>query len=451
MLDSKLIRTNPELIKTELAKKKFSFNVEEYLSIEESRKTYQVKIEELQNQRNTLSQEIGKLKSQNKNADDLIKQVNDIKIKLEEQQQKFKTTETALDDIYHSLPNLLHSSVPEGKDENDNQVINLWGDEHKLVADFAIKDHINLAEYNGWLDLKQASTISSSRFSLFQGDLAWLHRALSQFMLDSNISQGYQETYTPYIVNAKSLFGTGQLPKFSADLFKLDTKDLADDLKDSLEAKDLFLIPTAEVPLTNIAQNKILAKEDLPIKLVAHTPCFRSEAGSYGKDTRGLIRQHQFDKVELVHLVNPKNSDAALEELTSNACAILEALELPYRKIVLCSGDTGFGSSKTYDLEVWLPSAQTYREISSCSNMTDFQARRMKARFKDGNNNLFIHTLNGSALAVGRTLLAVLENYQTSAGKIRIPRVLEPYLVRSYPNRQKIGNSYYLEPRSKKI
>jgi seryl-tRNA synthetase len=342
--------------------------------------------------------------------------------------EKLTVVQSQLNNFLLNIPNIPHESVPSGKDESANQEVLRWGNIPSF--DFPVKDHVDLATPLG-LDFDSAVKLTGSRFAVMHGQIARLHRALAQFMLDNHIQIGYHEVAVPFIVNAESMKGTGQLPKFEADLFKVPRKVGGDDQDESVEAayENFYLIPTAEVPVTNLMRDTITPAEQLPKKFVAHTPCFRSEAGSYGRDTRGMIRQHQFEKVELVQITKPEASMAALEELTSHAEAILQKLELPYRKVLLCTGDMGFGSVKTYDLEVWLPAQNTYREISSCSNMGDFQARRMQARFKTGQDKPeLVHTLNGSGLAVGRTGVAILENYQQADGSIKIPKALQPYM-----------------------
>lgn len=344
-------------------------------------------------------------------------EVSDLGDKLKQAEQDLTDLQTEIDGIVSGIPNLLNEAVPEGKSEDENVEISTWGELPSF--DFEVKDHVDLGMSHGWIDFEAAAKLTGSRFVVLRSGMARLHRALIQFMLDTHTGEhGYQEIYVPYIVNEDSLYGTGQLPKFSDDLFKLEGE------------QNYYLIPTAEVPVTNLVRDEIVDADQLPMKFTAHTPCFRSEAGSYGRDTRGLIRQHQFEKVELLHFVKPEDSDAALEELTRNAEVILEKLELPYRKIILCAGDTGFSANKTYDLEVWVPAQNAYREISSCSNMKDFQARRMQARYRNPETNKteLLHTLNGSGLAIGRTLVALVENYQQADGSIKVPEVLLPYM-----------------------
>ena len=397
-------------------------DTERFGDLEGKRKQLQIRSEELQAQRNSLSKQIGVLMGQGKKdeAEATKAQVAQLKTDLENIESELPQVQAALDDLLLRIPNLPHESVPVGKDETENVEVRKVGTPRTF--DFDIKDHVDLGAALG-LDFEKAAELSGARFSLMKGKIARLHRALAQFMLDTHTQQhGYTECYTPYIVNDSTLLGTGQLPKFGEDLFHVTRG--GDETK-----LTQYLIPTAEVTLTNTVRDTILAEKDLPLKLTAHSPCFRSEAGSHGKDTRGLIRQHQFDKVEMVQIVQPEKSYEALEEMVGHAENILKALELPYRVITLCTGDMGFGATKTYDLEVWVPAQNTYREISSCSNCEDFQARRMKARFKDENGrNRLVHTLNGSGLAVGRTLVAVLENHQNADGSINIPAALRPYL-----------------------
>ena len=422
MLDIQLLRHDVAAIAQRLASRGYEFDTARFHTLEEQRKAVQVKTEELQAARNSLSKQIGALKGQGKHdeAQDVMNQVNQIKIDLEHAAADLQTIQQQLESWLASIPNLPHESVPVGKDETENVEVRKIGTPRSF--DFTVQDHVDLGAPLG-LDFETGAQLSGARFTLMKGPIARLHRALAQFMLDTHTSQhGYTECYTPYIVNDSTLFGTGQLPKFGEDLFHVTRG--GDESKNTQ-----YLIPTAEVTLTNTVANQILSADQLPLKLTAHSPCFRSEAGAHGKDTRGLIRQHQFDKVEMVQIVHPEYSYAALEDMVGHAEKILQLLELPYRVIVLCTGDMGFGASKTYDLEVWVPAQNTYREISSCSNCEDFQARRMKARFKDENGkNRLVHTLNGSGLAVGRTLVAVLENHQNADGSINIPVALQPYL-----------------------
>ena len=422
MLDSKLLRGNIDFVVEQLKRRNFTFDVAQYNKLEDQRKVIQVQTQDLQNLRNTKSKKIGQAKASGENIQPLLDEVSELGQKLDEAKSKLQDIQAKIEEVVMAIPNIPHPSVPKGDSEDDNIEILKWGKPETL--DFDIKDHVELGEMHG-MNFAAAAKISGSRFVVITGKLAKLQRALTQFMLDHHIeTNGYTETYAPYLVNADSLTGTGQLPKFEADLFKTHLHG------EEGEAKALYLIPTAEVPVTNIVRESIIKGSELPIKFVAHTPCFRSEAGSYGKDTRGLIRQHQFEKVELVQISKPDNSYEVLEELTSDAEGILQLLELPYRKVNLCTGDLGFASAKTYDLEVWLPGQQAYREISSCSCFEGFQARRMQLRWKnpDTKETEFLHTLNGSGLAVGRTLVAVMENYQKADGSIAIPKVLQSYM-----------------------
>jgi len=417
MIDQKLLRQSAEEVADNLARRGHEFDADAYLALEEQRRTLQVDTEGLRNERNTSAKNIGKAKATGDDVEPLLAAVKDLGDRLDGSEARLRAVQEALRSIELGLPNLLHDDVPTGNDESKNQEVRRWGDVPDF--DFDPKDHVDLGLSLGMLDFDAARRISGSRFAVMRGPLARLHRALIQFMLDVHTSEnGYEETYVPYLVQADALTGTGQLPKFEEDLFKTEGES------------PFYLIPTAEVPLTNLTRESILEAEELPKRLVAHTPCFRSEAGSYGKDTRGMIRQHQFEKVELVHLVAPADSYDALEELTANAEMILQRLELPYRVVTLCSGDVGFASAKTYDLEVWLPGQTKYREISSCSNCTDFQARRMQARWRNPETGRpeLLHTLNGSGIAAGRALIAIMENYQQSDGSIRIPEVLLPYM-----------------------
>ncbi|OAM30482.1 serine--tRNA ligase [Eikenella sp. NML03-A-027] len=422
MLDIQLLRTDAAAVAAKLAQRGFVFDSAAFDALEAQRKALQMRTEELQSRRNSVSKQIGALKGQGKHAEAeaAMVEVAQIKTDLEQADTDYQTVQVQIDVLLLGIPNLPHESVPAGKDETENVEVRRVGTPRQF--DFEIKDHVDLGEKLG-LDFETAAALSGARFSLMKGQVARLHRALAQFMLDTHTQQhGYTECYTPYIVSDSTLIGTGQLPKFGEDLFHV--------IRGGDESKTKqYLIPTAEVTLTNTVRERILPADALPIKLTAHSPCFRSEAGSHGKDTRGLIRQHQFDKVEMVQIAHPDHSYAALEEMVGHAERILQLLELPYRVITLCTGDMGFGAAKTYDLEVWVPAQNTYREISSCSNCEDFQARRMKARFKDedGKNRL-VHTLNGSGLAVGRTLVAVLENHQNADGSISIPAALRPYL-----------------------
>ena len=422
MLESKLLRGNIDFVVEQLKRRNFSFDVAEFNKLEDQRKVIQVQTQDLQNLRNTKSKAIGQAKASGENIEPLLEEVSDLGEKLDNAKSALNDLQLKIDEIVMAIPNIPHSSVPEGQSEDDNIELSKWGEPKKF--DFEPKDHVDLGEMHG-IDFAAAAKISGSRFVVITGKVAKLQRALTQFMLDQHTEKnGYTETYAPYLVNADSLTGTGQLPKFEADLFKTHLHG------EEGEAKALYLIPTAEVPVTNIVRDSILKDSELPLKFVAHTPCFRSEAGSYGKDTRGLIRQHQFEKVELVQISNPDNSYDVLEELTEHAEGILKLLELPYRKVILCTGDLGFSSAKTYDLEVWLPGQTAYREISSCSCFEGFQARRMQLRWKnpETKESEFLHTLNGSGLAVGRTLVAVIENYQNADGSITIPKVLQSYM-----------------------
>jgi len=417
MLDPKLVRSNTNEIAEKLALKKYKFDIELFSSLEEKRKSIQTQTEELQSERNTRSKSIGKIKAAGEDIAPLIAEMDTIGEKLEAAKAELKSVQDQLTDFLAGMPNIPDSEVPAGDSEDDNVEVLKWGEPGQFSFD--VKDHVALGEQSKQMDFETASKLTGSRFVVLRNQLARLHRALAQFMLDTHTADnGYEEAYLPYIVNSDSLYGTGQLPKFEEDLFKL----YAD--------RDFYLIPTAEVPATNIVRDEILDASALPIKLVCHTPCFRSEAGSYGRDVRGMIRQHQFDKVEMVQIVKPEESDAALEALTGHAEGILQKLGLPYRKVLLCGGDLGFSAVKTYDLEVWLPGQNAYREISSCSNTKDFQARRMQARWRSPEDKKpqLVHTLNGSGLAVGRTMIAVMENYQQEDGSITIPDVLKPYM-----------------------
>ncbi len=432
MLDiNQLRRDLPSVIaKLETRKKPQAFlNVEAYQALEAERKTLQTRTEELQASRNALSKQIGMLKAKGESAEDVMTQVANIKTELDTSAVRLDALQAELQILLLAVPNLPHDSVPVGEDEHGNVVLRSWSPTGTAPAPlgFEPKDHVDLGEPLG-LDFEMGVKLSGSRFTVMKGQIARMHRALAQFMLDVQTQEhGYTECYTPYIVNADSLKGTGQLPKFEEDLFA--AKKGGQEGEVTSESAALYLIPTSEVPLTNFVRDVVLAESELPIKLTAHTPCFRSEAGSAGRDTRGLIRQHQFDKVEMVQIVHPDKSYDALEQMTSHAEAVLQKLGLPYRVMALCTGDMGFGATKTHDLEVWLPAQNTYREISSVSNCEAFQARRLQARFKNaqGKNEL-VHTLNGSGLAVGRTLVAVLENYQQADGSIRVPEAMRPYM-----------------------
>ena len=418
MLDPKLLRSDINAVAERLLVKRYRLDTAAFLALEEQRKALQLAAEDLQQERNSYSKSMGKLigeaKAKGEDVEPLKAKGEQLKMASAAADTELTEVQDALNAMLQGIPNIPHQSVPAGNDEDDNVEVRRWGEPHTF--DFDVKDHVDLGAAFNSLDFDSAAKITGSRFSQMRGGLASLHRALTQFMLNTHIQEhGYEEVYVPYIVNRESLYGTGQLPKFAEDLFKLD------------DEREFYLIPTAEVPITNIYRNEIVEK--LPIKLVAHTPCFRSEAGSYGRDTRGMIRQHQFEKVEMVQFVHPDESWDALEALVGDAETILQKLELPYRTVVLCGGDLGFSAAKTYDIEVWLPSQGKYREISSCSNFGDFQARRMKARFRNAEGKPeLLHTLNGSGLAVGRTLLAVMENYQQADGSIAIPDVLRPLM-----------------------
>lgn len=415
MIDPKLLRTELDTVAEKLAKRGYELDKAFWQQVEEQRKSIQVKTEELQAKKNAGAKQVGLMKRNGENTDALMAEMATISSEMKQAEDALKALQEKILAAALTIPNLPDDSVPAGKDENDNVEMRRWGEPRQF--DFAVKDHSDLGEDLGLLDFEMAAKLTGSRFSVLKGQLAKLNRALIAFMLTTHTEKyGYTEMYVPYMVNADSLLGTGQLPKFEEDLFKLRGE------------KEYYLIPTSEVPLTNSVRDKILDPEALPIKVTAHTPCFRSEAGSAGRDTRGLIRQHQFEKVEMVQIVHPETSMQALEDMTGQAEYILQQLGLPYRVIVLCGGDMGFGAVKTYDIEVWLPSQTTYREISSCSNCGDFQARRMQARVKDGKKTELVHTLNGSGLAVGRTLLAIMENYQNADGTITVPEVLRPYM-----------------------
>ena len=422
MLESKLLRGNIDFVVEQLKRRNFTFDVDEFNKLEDQRKVIQVQTQELQNLRNTKSKAIGQAKASGEDIKPLLDEVSSLGESLDDAKSELNALQFKIDEIAMAIPNIPHPSVPEGFSEDDNLEVLKWGEPKKF--DFEPKDHVDLGEMYG-IDFAAAAKISGARFVVMTGKIAKLQRALTQFMLDHHTEiNGYTETYVPYLVNAESLTGTGQLPKFEADLFKTHLHG------EDGDAKSLYLIPTAEVPVTNIVRDSIIKESDLPLKFVAHTPCFRSEAGSYGRDTRGLIRQHQFEKVELVQISKPSDAYDVLEELTAHSEGILKLLELPYRKVSLCTGDLGFSSAKTYDLEVWLPGQSAYREISSCSCFEAFQARRMQLRWKnsDTKESEFLHTLNGSGLAVGRTLVAVIENYQNADGSITIPKVLQGYM-----------------------
>jgi seryl-tRNA synthetase len=417
MLDPKLIRNNLGHVAAQLGRRGFVLDTDRIEQLESERKAIQVRTEELQAERNRSSKAIGKAKAAGEDIQPLLDQVAGLGAQLEIAKDELEKIQQHLSDLLMGIPNIPHGSVPEGDDESHNVEVRRWGE--PPVFDFEVKDHVDLGAALAGMEFDAAVKLSGSRFAVLRGPLARLHRALIQFMLDTHTGEhGYQECYVPYLVNADSLRGTGQLPKFEEDLFATRGED------------HYYLIPTAEVPVTNLVRDEILDASQLPLRMTAHTPCFRSEAGSYGKDTRGLIRQHQFEKVEMVQIVRPEGSYQALEELTGHAETILQRLALPYRVVSLCTGDLGFSAAKTYDLEVWLPGQQAYREISSCSNFGDFQARRMQARFRnpDTGKPELVHTINGSGLAVGRTLVAVMENYQQADGSIRVPQVLQPYM-----------------------
>ncbi|MEX0603879.1 MAG: serine--tRNA ligase [Marinobacter sp.] len=417
MLDPKRVRNQTEEIARRLAIKHYTFDQAAFEKLEEQRRTLQVRTETLQSEQNRRSKSIGKAKASGEDIQPLLDEVDDLKAQRSEAEEQLKILQEELNNFLAGIPNIPDDSVPAGDSEEDNVEVRQWG---KIPTyDFEPKDHVSLGENLGGLDFETATKLAHSRFAVMRGDLARMHRALAQFMIDLHTREhGYTEAYVPYLVNADALYGTGQLPKFEEDLFKTEGE------------KPLYLIPTAEVPATNLVSDTILDAGELPISLVCHTPCFRSEAGSYGRDTRGMIRQHQFDKVEMVHIVRPDDSEATLEALTGHAEKVLQLLELPYRVVQLCGGDLGFAAACTYDLEVWLPGQGKYREISSCSNTRDFQARRMGARWRNPETGKPepVHTLNGSGLAVGRALIAVMENYQQADGSIVVPEVLKPYM-----------------------
>ncbi|MGA1109211.1 MAG: serine--tRNA ligase [Pseudomonadales bacterium] len=417
MLDQKWIRGDLADLAGRLAKKGFELDVAFLESAEQGRKSAQTSMESLQSERNSRSKAIGQAKAKGEDIEPLLAEVATLGDRLEAEKARFESVNRSLQDYLATLPNLPDDDVPSGTDEADNVLVRSWGSPTELG--FTPRDHVDLGAAGGGMDFDVAVKLSQSRFVVLRGELAKLQRALIQFMLDVHVGEhGYQEVYVPFIVNSDSLHGTGQLPKFAEDQFKIESD------------RELYLIPTAEVPVTNLYRDTITSSAELPIKLVCHSPCFRSEAGSYGRDTRGMIRQHQFEKVELVQLVPPTDSEAAHEALTAHAEAILQKLELPYRVVNLCGGDLGFSAAKTYDLEVWLPSQQAYREISSCSNFRDFQARRMQARMRTGDNKPeLLHTLNGSGVAVGRALVAILENFQDEGGRVAIPKALQPYMA----------------------
>ena len=416
VIDPRLLRQNLDDVVNALAKRGYKMDTTRFNELEEKRRVLQISLQDLQNERNTSSKQIGIAKSKGEDVSAILASVATLGEKLAAAQAELDVVTDELNTMLLDMPNMPHSDVPVGKDEDDNVEIKRWGTPREFS--FEPKDHVALGENTG-MDFEAAAKISGSRFVVLKSSMARLHRALAQFMIDTHTEEhGYTEVNVPVVVNQKSLYGTAQLPKFSEDLFRLE------------DERNFYLIPTAEVPLSNLAQDEILEDAEMPTQLVAHSNCFRSEAGSYGRDTRGMIRQHQFEKVELVHFTKPEDSFDALERLVTHAETILEKLELPYRRVVLCTGDMGFSATKTYDLEVWLPGQQKYREISSCSNCGDFQARRLKARYRNAETGKpeLVHTLNGSGLAVGRTLVAVLENYQEEDGRVRIPEVLKPYM-----------------------
>jgi len=415
MLDIQLLRSDAAQVAERLAARGVALDVAAFQALEDERKGLQMRTQDLQAKRNAFSKQIGQLKAKGESTEAVMAEVAGLGDEIKHNEEQLADILNRINAFVSVVPNLPHDSVPPGKSEHDNVEVHRWGTPREFS--FAVKDHVDLGETLGGLDFETATKISGARFTLMKGAIARLHRALAQFMLNTHTEEhGYTEVYAPYLVNGNSMFGTGQLPKFHEDLFHIS-------------ADNYFLIPTAEVPVTNIVRDEIVPLDQLPLKFVCHTPCFRREAGTYGKDTRGMIRQHQFDKVELVRIEHPDNSWAALEELTRHAEIILEKLELPYRRVALCRGDMGFSAAKTYDLEVWLPAQNTYREISSCSHFEAFQARRMQARYRnDKNKPELLHTLNGSGLAVGRTLVAVLENYQRADGSIDVPTVLRPYM-----------------------
>lgn len=416
MLDPKLIRSSIDTVAAQLKKRGFVIDVAKFNKLEEQRKNLQVKMQELQNERNVRSKEVGIAKAAGKNVDDVFKSLKELSDSLKVVEEEFNLNQVEVDDFLARIPNLTHESVPEGKSEDDNQVVRTWGEPKKFS--FKPKDHVELGANHNFMDFEMGAKISGARFVVLRGPLARLQRALIQFMLDLHINEhGYEEISVPYLVNAASLYGTGQLPNLKTEVFAISGE------------QELYLIPTSEVPVTNTVRDEIINVSQLPIKYVCYSSCFRSEAGSYGKDIRGMLRQHQFEKVELLQIVRPDMSYQAHEELTKHAETVLQRLELPYRVMALCTADIGFAASKTYDLEVWLPGQDRYREISSCSNTESFQARRMKARFRDEAGKIeLVHTLNGSGLAVGRTLIAILENYQDELGRIHIPKVLQAYM-----------------------
>ena len=416
MLDPRLFRTDLDVIKEQLKRRSFEFDSAYYSELESSRKAVQVKTQELQNERNSRSKAIGQAKAKGEDVQPLLDQVQDLGDQLKAAETELSEIQEKMTVLMEGIPNILDETVPDGKSEDFNVEISRWGDIPEFT--FEAKDHVDLGSRKG-MGFELGAKIASARFVVLKGHIARLQRAIIQLMLDTHVSEhGYNETYVPFLVNAESLRGTGQLPKFEADLFKVS------------HDPTFYLIPTAEVPVTNIVRDVIVEAKEMPLKFVCHSPCFRSEAGAYGRDVRGMIRQHQFEKVEIVQIVRPEDSQAAHEELTGHAEVILKKLKLPYRKMLLCAGDTGFSSAKTYDLEVWLPGQKAYREISSCSNFKDFQARRLQARWRNPETGKpeLVHTLNGSGLAAGRTLIAVMENYQDAEGNIQIPDALLPYM-----------------------
>lgn len=416
MLDPKLVRNEIETIAAQLQKRGFVLDVEKFKQLEANRKSLQVKMQDLQSERNARSKEVGKAKASGEDVAVVLKDLKTLSDSLKEVESEYDHAQSEMDEFLSYLPNLLHDSVPEGKNEEDNQLIRTWGEPKKF--NFEPKDHVELGMANNWIDFETAAKLSGSRFVILRGQMARLSRALTQFMLDLHTREhGYQEITVPYIVSQECLFGTGQLPKFKEDAFSVACEN------------ESYLISTSEIPVANSVRDEILKESDLPMKYACYSACFRSEAGSYGKDIRGMLRQHQFEKVELVQVVKPEESYQALEEITAHAEKVLQLLELPYRVIALCSGDIGFTAAKTYDLEVWLPGQDKYREVSSCSNTESFQARRMKSRYRDENGKIeLVHTLNGSGLAIGRTLIAVVENNQDELGRIHIPKALQPYM-----------------------
>jgi seryl-tRNA synthetase len=416
MLDPKVVRSSIETVTAQMKKRGFVIDIAKFNAMEEQRKQLQVKMQDLQNERNVRSKEVGFAKASGKNVDEVLKSLKELSDSLKSVEEQFAKNQVELEDFLSRIPNLPHESVPDGRSEDDNQVVRVIGEPKKFT--FTPKDHVELGARNNWMDFETAAKLTGARFVVLRGPLAKLNRALIQFMLDLHIAEhGYQEIYVPSMVNADSMFGTGQFPNLKEDSFSVNG------------VNEFYLIPTSEVPVTNTVRDQIINGNQLPLKYVCYSSCFRSEAGSYGKDIKGMLRQHQFEKVELVQIVKPEESYQALEALTKHAETVLQRLELPYRVVALCTGDIGFASAKTYDLEVWLPGQDKYREISSCSNTESFQARRLKARYRDESGKIeLVHTLNGSGLAIGRTLIAVLENYQDEAGRIHIPKVLQPYM-----------------------